>query len=53
MTTKSIKIELSMDLVHHILKKTKHKSLDNYVNTKLKEDLLKPWLAVIIEVLHR
>ena len=42
MTSKTIKIELSMDLIYHILKKTKYKSLDQYVNAKLKEDLLKP-----------
>jgi hypothetical protein len=42
MTSKTIKLELNMDLIHHILKKTKHKSLDSYVNNKLKEDLLKP-----------
>jgi hypothetical protein len=42
MTNKTIKLELSMDLIYHILKKNKFKSLDDYVNSKLKEDLLKP-----------
>jgi len=42
MTNKTIKLELSMDLIYHILKKSKFKSLDDYVNSKLKEDLLKP-----------
>jgi hypothetical protein len=40
MTNKSIKLELSWDLIQHILKKGKYKSLDDYVNRKLKEDLL-------------
>jgi hypothetical protein len=40
MTNKSIKLELSWDLIQHILKKGKYKSLDDYVNSKLKEDLL-------------
>jgi hypothetical protein len=40
MTNKSIKLELSMDVIQHILKKRKFKSLDEYVNSKLKEDLL-------------
>jgi len=40
MTNKSIKLELSWDLIQHILKKGKYKSLDDYVNGKLKEDLL-------------
>jgi hypothetical protein len=40
MTTKTIRLELSMDLIQHILKKGKFKSLDDYVNSKLKEDLL-------------
>jgi hypothetical protein len=42
MTNKSIKLELSWDLIQHILKKGKYKSLDDYINSKLKEDLLKP-----------
>jgi hypothetical protein len=40
MTNKSIKLELSWDLIQHILKKGKYKSLNDYVNSKLKEDLL-------------
>jgi hypothetical protein len=40
-TTKSIKIELPMDLVWHLIKKAKCKTLDQYVNTKLREDIEK------------
>ena len=40
MTNKSIKLELSWDLIQHILKRGKYKSLDDYVNNKLKADLL-------------
>lgn len=39
MINKTIKIELSIDLINHILKKTKCRNLDEYVNKKLKEDL--------------
>jgi hypothetical protein len=39
--TQSIKIDLSKEIVNLIIKKTKHKSLEDYVNDNLKTDLLK------------
>jgi hypothetical protein len=38
--SQSIKIDLSKEIVNLIIKKTKHKSLEDYVNDKLKTDLL-------------
>ena len=40
-TTKTIKIELPMDLVFHLVKKAKCRTLDEYLNKKLREDIEK------------
>ena len=39
--TQSIRIDLPKDVVDILLKKLKHKSLNYYVNDKIKSDLLK------------
>jgi hypothetical protein len=40
-TTKTVKIELPMDLVFHLVKKAKCRTLDEYLNKKLREDIEK------------
>ena len=40
-TTKTVKIELPMDLVFHLVKKAKCRTLDQYLNKKLREDIEK------------
>ena len=39
--SQSIKIDLQKDVVDTLLKKLKYKSLNDYVNNKIKSDLLK------------
>jgi len=41
MYSQNIKISLEKDIVNALLKKLKYKSLDEYVNKKLKQDILK------------